>query len=251
MMLVNGKEIFDISEVTEYMEKFEDKLQESYNKINQLKVDIERLDAEIDACMEVDILSGTAISRKDLSNVQARKANVESQLDTELQKVTKIKEIRDKKVAELIPKASKSIQQDLATFNSTVERETFARLQEIRQKQEELLLTLALARNTAIREISKYNQVCNFSGLTQYEKTASSQMFHNAGFTPHRSFPELGSPLINCNNLLAIEDVLGRSRADANAQYNGDKSAEDKKQLPPAKTLKDIDLQKFLDEIKE
>lgn len=248
-MLVHGQNLFNISEVTEYMAKFEEKLQESDNKINQLRADILRLDAEIDACMEVDILSGTATSKKDLSNVQARKANVESVLADEMKKFYKIKEIRDKGLAELIPQASKSIQQDLSAFSNIVERAIFAQLQAVRQQQEELLLTLVLARNSALNEIFEFNQACNSAGLKRYERSVSNQIFHSAGFITNRAFPELGSPLLNCNNLLAIEDVVSRSRADANAIYNRDKAPEDKAQLSPAKTLKDIDLEAFLESL--
>ena len=248
-MLVQGHNLFNISEVTEYMAKFEEKLQESDNKINQLKSDISKLDTEIDACMEVDVLSGTATSKKDLSNVQARKAFAESVIADEMKKFYKIKEIRDKGLAELIPQASKLIQQDLSAFSNIVERAIFSQLQVVRQQQEELLLTLALARDTALNEIFEFNQACNLAGLKQYERSASNQMFHSAGFVPNRAFPELGSPLLNCNNLQTVEDVMSRSRADANAMYNQDKAPEDKAQLPQAKTLKDINLEAFLDSL--
>ena len=65
----------------------------------------------------------------------------------------------------------------------------------------------------------------------------------------HRSYPEFGSPVINCENLQALEDRIMRARADANAILNGNKAPEDKVQLPQTKTLRDINLQEFLDSL--
>lgn len=249
-MKIGNKELFNVAEVNNYIGKFEDKLQESESKINQLKADIEKIDAELDKAMEADILEDSVNSRKALSNVQARKANIESQLDTEIKKVMKIKEIMTEGLSKLIPEASKQITEDLQTYNNTVEKEVYRQLAEIRQKQEELLLALQVAHNTVTLELFNFNELCHFADMEQYKKTASNEMFHNNLFMPHRSFPEYGSPLINCSNLPLIEDVLMRSRAEANAMYNCYRDESEKEQLPQAKELKDIDLEKFLKGIK-
>ncbi|OAA91472.1 hypothetical protein [Clostridium ljungdahlii] len=251
-MRVGNKGLFNIAEVNNYIGKFEDKLQQSNNRISALQSDIEKIDAELDKAMEADILEDSASSRKILSNLQARKANLESQLDTEVKKVIKIKEIMTEGLSRLIPEASKQIQADLQTYNDCVEKEIYRQLMEVRQKQEELLLTLQVAHNTVINEIFKYDEICNFAGMEQYKRSLSNQSFHNNLFMPHRSFSEYGSPLINCSNLPLIEDVLMRSRAESNAVYNTDRERMglEKEQLPQAKTFKDIDIEKFLKGIK-
>ncbi|WP_411682420.1 hypothetical protein [Clostridium thailandense] len=69
---------------------------------------------------------------------------------------------------------------------------------------------------------------------------------------PNRSCPEYGSPLINNSNLLAIEDVLMRSSAEANAMYNTERERRglESEQLPLSKGYKDIDLDEFLKGVK-
>ncbi|WP_411682419.1 hypothetical protein [Clostridium thailandense] len=148
MKIGKHRELFNIAEIQNYISKFEGKLQESDTKINKLKADIDRADAEINVAMEKDILEGTASSKKELNNAQARKSNLESQVDAEMNKVLKIKEIMTNRLSKLIPQASKQISEDLQTFNNVIEKEIYRQLQEIREKQEELLLTLQLAHNT-------------------------------------------------------------------------------------------------------
>lgn len=249
-MKIGNKELFNISEVNNYIGKFEDKLQESNNRISELQSDIEKIDAELDKAMESDILEDSASSRKILSNLQARKANLESQLDTEVKKVMKIKEIMTEGLSRLIPEASKQIQADLQTYNDCVEKEIYKQLSEVRKKQEKLLLTLQVAHNTVTNELFNFNELCHFADMKQYQKAADNQIFHNNLFLPHRSCPELGSPLINCSNLQAISEVLDRSRSEANAMYNSYMDESENEQLPQAKAFKDIDLEKFLKGIK-
>ncbi|AKA72053.1 hypothetical protein [Clostridium scatologenes] len=251
-MRISNKELFNIGEINNYIGKFEDKLQESNNKITQLKSDIANIETEIDKAFEQDILEGSTASKKELSNIQARKVNIEAQLDIEVKKALKIKDIMAVGLQKLIPEASNQIQADLQTYHNTVEKEIYRQLMEVRQKQEELLLGLQLAHNTVINELFSYDEICNTFGLEQYKKTASNEMFHNNLFMPHRSFPEYGSPLINCNYLPGIEDRLMRARAEVNAKYNIDRERMglEEEQLPQAKTLQDIDLDKFLKELK-
>lgn len=239
-----------MAEVNNYIDKFQDKLQESNNKINALRADIEKIETEIDTAMEKDILEGSASSKKELSNTQARKANVESQLNVEIKKALKIKEIMSAGLTNLIPEASKQVQEDLQTYTNVVEREIYKQLQEIRQKQEELLLILQVAHNTVINEVFNYNELCHFSNMENYKRTASNEMFHNNLFMPNRSFPEFGSPLINCSNLPSIQEMLMRTRAEANAMHNHYKAEDEREQLQPAKEFKDINLQDFLDSLK-
>lgn len=250
-MKLGNRVLFNLEKVQQYVAKFEDKLQEADNKINMLRAEIEKLEAEIDVAMERDILEGSATSKKELSNIQARKVNVESQLDTEIKKVLKIEEIMNKGLAELIPESSKQIQEDLVTYNNVIEKEIYRQLKDVRDKQAELLLLLQVSHNAVINEVSNYNELCHFSNMENYKRTASNEMFHNNLFMPNRSFPEYGSPLLNCSHLLAIEDRLMRARAEANAKYNIDREALglENEQLPQAKTLADVDLQKFLDSL--
>lgn len=252
MKIGKDKELFNIAEIQNYISKFEVKVQESDAKISQLKADIERADAEINIAMEKYILEENAISKKVLNNVQARKANLESELDTEMRKALKIKKIMTDGLAKLIPQASKQIREDLQTFNNVVEKGIYRKLQEKREEIEELLLTLQVSHNTVINEVSVYDEICSIFGFNQNKIGASNQMFHNNLFMPNRSFPEYGSPLINCSSLIATEDVLMRRRAEANAMYNTDRERMglENEQLPLSKELKDVDLEKFLKELK-
>lgn len=72
-MKINGRELFTTPRIDDYISKFTDKLTESNNKIAQLDSDILRCEVEEDANMTVDILEGTASSKKDLSNCVAEK----------------------------------------------------------------------------------------------------------------------------------------------------------------------------------
>lgn len=248
MKIGKHRKLFNIVEIQNYISKFESKLQESDTKINQLKADIDRADTEINVAMEKDILEGTASSKKELNNTQARKSNLESQVDAEMNKVLKIKEIMTNRLSKLIPQASKQISEDLKTFNNVVEKEIYRQLQEIREKQEELLLILQASHNMVINETSSLDEICSIFGFDQYKIEASNQMFHNNLFMPNRVFPQYGSPLINCSSLTAIEDVFMRSRAQANAIYNIDRERMglENEQLPLSKELKDVDLDVFL-----
>lgn len=57
--------------------------------------------------MEVDILTNTATSKKDLSNCQARKLNLESQLSGEIANAMKIKEIMARGIVDLMKEADR------------------------------------------------------------------------------------------------------------------------------------------------
>lgn len=252
MKIGKDKELFNIAEMDNYISKFEDKSQEVEGKINQLKAEIDRIDAEINIAMEEDILEGTASSKKQLNNVQARKANLESELDTEMRKALRVKEIMTDGLSKLIPQASNQIREDLRTFNNVVERGIYKKLQEKREEIEELLLILQVSHNTVINEISPYNEICSAFGFEKDKIGVSNQMFHNNLFMANRSFPQYGAPLINCYSLPAIEDVLMRSRAEANAMYNTDRERMglEREQLPSYKKYEDINLEKFLKELK-
>lgn len=249
-MIVNGRELFITSEVTEFISKFEDKLVSTNNKIDQLRAEIERCSAEIDACMVVDILEGTASSKKDLSNVLARKLNLEPQLETELAKLMKIKEIMDKGIEKFLQEADKQLQADLVIFNEVIEKEAYRKLYQLREQQAEILLSLQVAHNEAETRIFSFNQICTVFNLNQYKRDISGQYFHQNLQFPNRNFPEFGAPFINFNQLRGLEEHLMRARADANALANRNTTAETHIQLPPAKTLRDMDLQKFLDSLK-
>lgn len=248
-MKIGKQELFNTEEINTYIGKFEGKINECNTKISQLKSSIEQSELEVDIAIEKDILEGSASSKKELSNISARKANAESQLEIELKKLSKIREIMMARLAELIPEASRQIQEDLNTYNATVEREIYMKLSVLRDQQAELLLTLQVAHNSVINEIFSYNDICNFAGLPHYEKTATNELFHQNLFMPHRNYAQYGSPLLNCNSLPSIEEHLMRARADANAQFNRYKDAEDMEQLPLPKECKDINLQDFLDKL--
>lgn len=144
-----------------------------------------------------------------------------------------------------------AIQADLKTYNDCVEKELYRQLMEERKKQEEILLAIQLCHNTISNEVFNFNEICNFAGMGQYTRNINNLSFHNNLFMPHRSFPEYGSPLLNCANLPAVENVIMRDRAKANFMFNDyrERKGLEQEQLPQAKKFKDIDLQKFLDEI--
>lgn len=248
-MKIGKQELFNTEEINTYVGKFEGKINDCNSTIAQLKSGIAQLELEVDMAIEKDILEGSASSKKELSNITARKANSESQLEIELKKLTKIREIMMSGLAKMVPEASKKMQADLSTFNSAVEKSVYKQLSDLRDKQSELLLSLQVAHNAVITDIFSYNEICHFAGLKQYEKTATNELFHNNLFMPHRNYSEYGAPLLNCHSLPYIQEHLSRARADQNAQFNRYKSKEEKEQLPLPKEYKDIDLQKFLDNL--
>lgn len=250
-MIVNGRELFSIEDIDNYTDKFTDKLTEINNRISQLDSDIVKCEAELDACLEADILEGTASTKKALSNEQSRKENLQSQRNNEILKVNKIKEIMAKGIEDLAVKADKKLRADMAVYNEVVEKEIFRQLGQLREQQEELLLTLQVAHNDVVNKLFSFDEICHLFDLKRYTKSPSNQMFHNNLHMAHRSFPEFGSPLINCNNLQVVEDRIMRARAEANFECNNGKAPEDKIQLPPTKTLRDVDLQAFIDSFKK
>lgn len=247
-MFVQGRELFSIPEVDAYMSKFEAKLSESNNKINQLRTDIERCVAEIDVCMEINILTDTATSKKDLNNVSAKKLNLESQLETEIAKVVKIKEIMAKGIEGLMRDADKQLRADMAKYEETVEKEVYRQLGQLREQQVELLLTLQVAHSEIVMKLFNYDEVVNLFEL-RGKKNPSNQMFHNNLYMSHRSHPEFGSPFINCGNLQAVEDRIMREHAETNSLANGHLPANKRIEIPQPKRLKDINLQRFIDSL--
>jgi hypothetical protein len=246
MMKVNGKKLFNFAEVEKFSNKFGEKIVESQNKIEQIKKEIERLDVETDELIEKDILSDDNTYSKELSNVTAKKANLQSQLDTETNKLTKINDIMSEGLKKIIPEMDKQTREDMSTFDQTVEKEIYRQLQEVRQEQERLLLTLQVAHNSVSSHLYTYNTYCEFAKLDRCKRGTGNDIFHNNLFVPNRSFPELGSPLLNASYLPICWDVIWRSQAEANSMYN---RYEDNGQLPPALKLEDINLQEFLDSL--
>lgn len=249
-MLVQGKQLFSTVGVDNYIEKFEGKLIESNNKIDQLRVDIVKCEEEIDSCMEVDILEGTASSKKDLSNISARNLNLQSQLDTEIQKVTKIKAIMDRGIAELMPEANKQLLEDMKIFNDTVEKESYRKLGQLREQQEEILLALQVAHSEVVTKLFDFDSICNLFEITRYKKNPSNNMFHSHLHMAHREFPEFGIPVIDCNNLQGIEERLFRTWADVNALANTNLPKDQRIEIPQPKKLQDINLQDYIDNLK-
>jgi hypothetical protein len=245
-MKVKGKDLFCHKEIDNYIAKFEDKIRESEIKITKLQEDITKIDAEIDVLMEKIIVKGN-VFQKDLANAKARKQNLMTEFEEEKQMALKIRDIMAGGIEKLLLEASKQIDEDLRIFNDVVEKEIYRQLAEIRDKQEELLLLAEKAHRAVDVDIFQYNQICEAFGLGRYKRSVG---FHNALFMPHRQFSEYSSALLNCSNLQSIESVLVRARADANAAHNSGKAEEDKEQLPPAKTMEDVDLDRFLKGIK-
>ncbi len=245
-MKVKGKDLFCHKEIDNYIAKFEDTIKESEIKITKLQEDITKIDAEIDVLMVKTIVEGNTF-QKDLANAKARKQNLMTEFEEEKQMALKIRDIMSEGIEKLLLEASKQIDEDLMIFNDVVEKEIYRQLAEIRDKQEELLLLAEKAHRAVDVEVFQYNQICEAFGLGRYKRSFG---FHNALFIPHRQFSEYGSALINCSNLQSIESVLIRERADANAYHNFGKAEEDKEQLPPAKTMEDVDLDRFLKGIK-
>ncbi len=248
-MKIKGVELFSSEQCNEYIGKFTDKINECNNKIEQLKADIEKCEVETDSCIEKDIMEASVSSKKELANITARQGNLNGQLQIELKRLSKIREILLQGLSKLVPQASKQIDNDLLLFNETVEKEVYRQLSELKKQQAELLLSLQLSHNKVISDMFNFDEICNFAGLTQYAKQPSNHLFHSNLFMAHRNFTELGSPLLNCQNLQGIEQHLERQRADDNAQFNYYKDAEDKVQLPLPLGFKDIDLEKFLNSL--
>jgi len=250
-MRLGKKELFNTEEINTYIGKFENKLNECNAKIEQLKEAIGKAEQETDIAIERDILEDSTSSKKELCNISARKSNAELQLEVEMKKLSKIKEIMMVGLGKLVPEASRQIQEDLITFNNTVEKEVYSKLSILKDQQAELLLSLQVAHNTVINEIFSYNEICHFADLKHYAKTASNDLFQTNLFLPHRNYAEYGAPLLNCSLLPYIEEHLMRARADANAQFNSYKDEADMEQLPLSKGYADIDLQKFLSSLFE
>ncbi len=246
-MKLKNVELFNTEEITSYISKFTAKLEGREKKIETLNAEIARLDADIDKAIEKDILEENAQSKKELANLIARKENVIAILNIEIEKLVKIKEIMAEGLKVFISRASEQIQKDLKTYNDTVEKDLFKKLQEIRQEQEQLLLLLLSARKSVMKEVNAYNSLCNFANLPEYRNMISHESFHNNLYLPNRSFAEFGSPLLQCNYLPMLEDILVRSRTNANSVYNNNR--EEKEQLPPAQSIQDIDIEKFLSEL--
>lgn len=248
-MNIKGVELFSSKECNDYIEKFTDKINECNSKIEQLKGDIVKCEADCDVAIEADILQNSSSSKKDLSNITARQGNLKGQLEIELKRLSKIREIMMAGLAKLVPVASKQMDNDLVTFDNTVEDEVYRQLRVLKEQQAELLLTLQVAHNAVTIEMFHFNELCHFADLNQYKKTTSNDLFQTGLFVTNRRHPEHGTPLLNCPSLPYIEEHLQRSRADANAEFNSYRSEADKEQLPLAKGYKDIDLQQFLDSL--
>ena len=249
MMKIKGSKLFDNKEIISYISKFEGKITECNNKIEQLNNDIAKFDADIDIAIEADIMEGTISSKNNLQNISSRKANAQANLDTELKKLIKIKEIMLVGLGKLIPDASNQMHADLLKYNEIVEFQIYKQLQALREQQEILLLTLQKAHNAVITEHFEFNDLCLFAQMGEYGNAMSNESFHSNLFVPNRNYPELGSALLNAGYLPAIEDVLMHAQADANAEYNLYKEDADKEQLPQAKCYTDIDLQEHLDNL--
>ena len=222
-MKLKNVELFNIEEVTSYISKFTAKLEGIEKKINTLKADIARLDKDIDQAVEKDILEETAQSKKELANLIARKENVTALLNIEVEKLVKIKIIMAEGLKVFIPRASDQIKKDLKVYNDTVEKDLFKRLQEVRQEQEQLLLLLLSARKSVMKEVNVFNSLCNFANLPEYRNVMSNESFHNNLYLPNRNFAYYGSPLLQCNYLPMLEDILVRSKANANSVYNSNR----------------------------
>lgn len=249
-MRINNRELFSIEEIDNYTDLFTDKLTECNNKITQLDLDIAKREAEEDACIEVDILSGTATSRKNLSDCQGRKENLQTQRNTEVKKIAKIHEIMAKGIEGLVVKADKILREDMAVYQEEVEKEIYRKLGQLREQQELLLLTLQVAHNDIVNKLVNYDEVIDLFNLpSRYKRSASNLIFHNNLHMAHRSYPEFGVPIIDIYNLPAIEERLSRIWADSNSQANINRAKEDKIAIPQPKKLKDIDLQEFIDNL--
>lgn len=247
-MKINGRELFNISRLEEYSSKFEDRAKEIENKMNMLEAEITAIDEQLEKAQIEDVLTGSTTTRKNLNNLQARRENTVSQYNQEKVNAEKLRELMRKGLTEIIPEISKQIAEDKQTYFNNVEKEIYKQLAEIRDKQAELLLTLELARKTAFNELCEYDFYCTTFGF----EPAGIGFSHQDPKMPNSSCPEYGAPLLNLTSISAIEEVLTRSRANANAVYNTNRERMglENEQLPPAKTFADIDLQAFLDSLK-
>ncbi len=245
-MKINNKELFNISRLEEYSQKFEAKAQEIQNKMNQLEAEIAVINEQIDKAQIADIMEGSTATRKELNNLKARKENSISQYNQEVENAQKLKQLMAVGMQDIMPEVSKQIAEDKSVYFNSIEREIYRQLAEIREKQIELLLTLKLARTVSSNAVDEFNLHARTFGFKEIPMT-----FEHQNMTIYnRSFPEFGSPLLNVQNLQAVEETAMRARAEANAFFNNGKTKEEKEQLPQALTLADIDLQKFLDSLK-
>jgi len=244
-MKVNGKELFSFEAVEKYINKFEDKIYTSGDKVKALLEEVEQLDKQIDNLIEQDILSDVDNPKysKDIQNTTGRKINTEQQLKIEREKFEKLQSVFTEGLKKFTPELEKQYREDLQEYNHTVEKEIFRQLSELRKQQEKLLLTLIKARNSVDTGTVEYNEYCELAGETN--KKRSTGGYHNNAFMPNRSFPELGAPLLNLYSIPAIEDSICRNRAEANAMLSIDK----RNTLDSALKLVDIDLDEFLKEL--
>lgn len=249
-MKLANKKLFDVSELINYVSKFEKKVMSCTKSIEQLKADIDKLDMEINTLIEKDIMSDTDEYKKDLSNARAKRANLVTMHEEEVSKLNKIVEIMKQGVNKIIPELKNRLNQDLSVYLYEVERYIYNQLKEIRETQAELLLTLVAARHIVLDELWDYDTVCEELGLAQYKKGLTLGSFHNNMFYPNRNFPELGAPLLNIGTVTATEEIVFRAWAEANAIYNRDKSPEESEQLPQSMKLSDVNIEKYLSKIK-
>lgn len=154
-------------------------------------------------------------------------------------------------IADLMVEADKQLRADMELYNEAVEKSIFRKLGELRRQQEKLLLTLQVAHNDVTTSLFSWDDICTAFNFPRFKRSATNEMFHNNLYVAHRSYPEFGAPIINTHNLQAVEDRIMRARAEANFICNNNKAPEDRVQLPLTKTLKDINLQEFLDSLSE
>jgi hypothetical protein len=245
-MKVNGKKLFNFEAVEKYISKFEDKIYSSGDKVKALSEEAEQLDKQIDDLIEQDIMSDEENPKfaRDTQNLTGRKINTEQQLKIEREKFEKLQRVFAEGLKRFFPELESQFREDLQEYNRTVEKEIFRQLSELRKQQEILLLTLRKARNSVDRSTVEYNGYCELAGETNKKKSTGG--YHNNAFMPNRSFPELGAPLLNLSNIMAVEDVIFRNRAEANAMLSEDK----RNTLDRALKLVDINLDEFLKELK-
>ena len=250
-MKINGKELFLSPEVDLYIAKFTDRITLTNSRIDQLKLDIQKCVEAVDSLMIADIMDDSTTSKKDLANEQARKLNLEVQLQTEITKLGKIKEVMSQGIVEILAVASQQLTTDLSVYTENFEKECCRKLYELRIQQEEIFLSMQVARSEVINKLFEHDSICEVFDLNRFKKHPSRDSFHNNLHMASRSHPQFGAPLITANNLIAVEDNIMRAWANTNAQANIPLPDDQQISIPRPMTLQDVNLESFIDTLEQ
>lgn len=244
-MKVQGTELFAITELNEYNDKFTVREQAIRQKVTEYEAQILKAQNDYETALEVDILEDTSASHTRLANIDSKLKNLCELRNSEIAKLDKLQDLKVSGIHKLIPEAKQKLNDDLQTYYNEVEYELLRELAQLREQTENALLLLQKARSVVSNELFEFDQIAESAGHEKLKFNMSNASFHQATNIPYRPHPELGMPMLNLQNLSAVESQLSRNRAETNAKCN----EEQRKDLKPAKTVASVDLDAWLDKL--